>query len=110
MTGGQAGPTEAPAFSLAIRLELRDGSMGAVLELFEAMLPSLRAEEGCLAFVGHLVAGDPHTLWLYESYVSRAYHRDVHSSRPDVRRLLDALTPHLASQWEAWSGDAAFSA
>ena len=98
------------AFSLAIELQLREGSMETVLALFEETLPLVRAEEDCLAFKGHIDAEKPNTLWLYESYTSSDYHRQVHSIRPEIEHLLDNLKPHLAAPWQAWNGEVAFSA
>lgn len=85
------------AYGLSVVLHLKPGHADALLELLGPALERVRAEDGCLAFSVHRAAREPDTIWIYEAYVSEAYHDDIHESYPEIRRVLGAVPDHLSA-------------
>ncbi len=65
-------------------------------------------EDGCLAFNVHNSSEDPDCVWIYEAYVSKAYHDDEHEALPEVRDALARLPDLVSAPWEIYQGASLF--
>ena len=97
------------AYGMIVVLPVLPGRLQQVLDIFAAVMPAVRAEQGCLAFSILASPSEPDTLWLYESYVDQRYHDEVHEPSPEVRNVLAQLPQHLSGPWTVHQGELAFT-
>jgi quinol monooxygenase YgiN len=85
-------------YAMLVSFMVLQGHLATVVDLFEAAMPRIRSEEGCLAF--RLFADhDSDVAWVYERYVTKTYHDEIHEAYPEIQALLAELPPHLDGGW-----------
>ena len=79
---------------MVVSFTVKAGHEQVVRELFEVAMPRIRAETGCLEF-RLFTELDSNVAWIYERWITKRYHDEVHESYSEIQTLLHALPPHL---------------
>ena len=89
---------EEETFEMLVRLTAKPERAAPVFEMISRVAEQSRQEDGCLAFsvYGTDVIGE---IWIYEQYVTRAYHDEIHEAYPEVQALLAHLPAELTGPW-----------
>ncbi|HEY0816068.1 MAG TPA: putative quinol monooxygenase [Pseudonocardia sp.] len=93
------------SFGMLVQLHVKPGHMQQVTAILEGLLPRVASEDGCLAYTLYSNDSGPDTIWLYEVYESKQYHREVHSQYPEVKLVMEQLPEHMAAPWLVLEGD-----
>ncbi|WP_375399459.1 putative quinol monooxygenase [uncultured Amnibacterium sp.] len=77
-------------YAMRVSMDIKPGRMTEAVRLMGSIMERVRNEDGCLAFdVG--TSTESNTMFIYESFVNKAYHDDVHESYPEVIELLGSI-------------------
>ena len=83
---------------MIVRLVIKPERKDVVLDRLDAVVRQTRDEEGCVEFVVY-TAESPDEIWIKETYVTQAYHDDVHESAQVVKDLLAWLPGETTEPW-----------
>ena len=92
------------AFAMVVVLSTRPGRAQDVVDLIESEMTRVRSEDGNVAFNAHL-GDEPDQVWLYEAWVDKAYHDDVHEAYPEVKNVLARIPDLLRAEPTFLRGD-----
>ena len=95
-------------YAMVVSFRVKEGRMDDALEVMAPVLRRAHDEDGCLSFEV-AVTPETNTMFIYEAYVSKAYHDDVHESYPEVVGALALLPELVDGPMDIAAGDLLFS-
>jgi quinol monooxygenase YgiN len=94
------------AYCLAVRWEVTEGELDAVLAALGPLVEASRAEPGCLQYQAHRSPDDPNVIFLYEQYADeaayKAHSESEHFKRYAVGELFPRRTSSERAVYETW--------
>jgi quinol monooxygenase YgiN len=86
-------------FGMTTRLVVYPGQRGALVDLLLVAAERVADASGCYLYVVSTSTEEPDAVWVSEAWRSKAYY-EARMSRPDVRQLMSAMAPLIASRAE----------